>query len=199
MSTCFLVFASVGHFALDPGEPEGEGPPGTENDRKLSDKAAETVMIVFASLFIAAFASTWGPMVWSSVTELYPSRYRATCIGLAAASNWTIAFFVAFCTPFIMSDIDYLYGYMFAGCCAAASATVYFFLIEPKGRGREELDTMYLAGVKPWESAKWVAPAKGTLRGKKENAGVEEESAGTPEERPTAGGTNEEDDRTENV
>lgn len=199
MSACFLVFASVGHFALNPGEPEGEGQPGTENERKSSDKAAGTVMIVFASLFLAAFASTWGPMVWSSVAELYPSRYRATCIGLAAASNWIFAFFIAFCTPFIISDIDYLYGYVFAGCCAAASATVYFFLIEPKGRGLEELDTMYLAGVRPWESAKWVAPLKGNLQEKKENPGVEEESAGTPEERPTAGGTYEKDDRTGNV
>ena len=51
MCMCFLVFASVGHFALDQQDPE-------------RSPTAGAVMIVFACLFIAAFASTWGPMVW---------------------------------------------------------------------------------------------------------------------------------------
>ena len=49
---CFMVFASVGHFALDQETPQ-------------NTPTAGTVMIVFACLFIAAFASTWGPMVWT--------------------------------------------------------------------------------------------------------------------------------------
>ena len=50
MCMCFLVFASVGHFALDPQDP-------------TRTPKAGAAMIVFACLFIAAFASTWGPMV----------------------------------------------------------------------------------------------------------------------------------------
>ena len=34
---------------------------------------AGAAMIVFASLFIAAFASTWGPMVWVRIIE-FPSE-----------------------------------------------------------------------------------------------------------------------------
>lgn len=147
MCVCFLVFASVGHFALDQQNP-AESP------------KAGAAMIVFACLFIAAFASTWGPMVWGVTAELYPARYRAVCMSLAIGSNWTWVFMIAFFTPFITSAIDYRYGYVFAACCAAASATVYFFLLEPKGRTMEELDTMYLQRVKPWESSSWVAPPR---------------------------------------
>ena len=147
MCMCFLVFASVGHFSLDQRDP-------------TRTPTAGTVMIVFACLFIAAFASTWGPMVWSVTSELYPARYRATGMAIATASNWSWNFYIAFVTPFVTTKIDFAYGYVFAGCCAAASITVYFFVIEPQGRTLEELDTMYVLHVKPWESSTWVAPER---------------------------------------
>jgi hypothetical protein len=64
----------------------------------------------------------------------------------------------SFFTPFITKAIDFRYGYVFAGCNLAAGIGVYFFVIEGQGRTIEEIDTMYLLGVKPWESAKWVMP-----------------------------------------
>ena len=142
---CFLVFASVGSFALDQETPQ-------------NTPAAGTAMIVFACLFIAAFASTWGPMVWTVTAELYPSRYRAQCMAMSTASNWTWNFLIAFFTPFITGAIDFRYGYVFAACCAAAAITVYFFLLEAQGRTLEEVDSMYLLHVKPWKSQQYVPP-----------------------------------------
>jgi SP family sugar:H+ symporter-like MFS transporter len=76
MFVCFLVFASVGHFALD------------QEDAQNTPEAA-SAMIAFACLFIAGYAMSWAPIVWAIVGELYPSRYRAQAMGLATASNWT--------------------------------------------------------------------------------------------------------------
>jgi SP family sugar:H+ symporter-like MFS transporter len=115
-------------------------------------------MIVFACLFIVAFASTWGPMVWTVTGEMYPYRHRATCMSISTASNWTWNFLLAFFTPFITSAIDFRYGYVFAACCLGAAATVYFFLLESSGRTLEEIDTMYILHVKPTKSSKWQAP-----------------------------------------
>lgn len=115
-------------------------------------------MIVFACLFIAAFASTWGPMVWTVTGEMFPYRHRATCMSLSTASNWIWNFLLAFFTPFITSAIDFRYGYVFAACCLAAAVTVYFFLLESSGRTLEEIDTMYLLHVPPTKSKKWQAP-----------------------------------------
>ena len=39
-----------------------------------------------------------------------------------------------------------------------AVTVVYLFVIEGQGRTLEEIDTMYILHVKPWESSKWVAP-----------------------------------------
>ena len=140
---CFLVFASLGHFALDRDAPE--------RTPKIGG-----AMIAFACLFIAAFASTWGPMVWTTTSEMFPSRYRAQCMAVSTASNWTWNFLLAYFTPYITAAIDFRYGYVFAACCAAASVTVYFFLIEAQGRTLEEIDNMYLVGVKPWKSKRYV-------------------------------------------
>ena len=51
MFIMFLIFASVGHFALDRDTPE-------------NTESAATAMIVMASFFIFGFATTWGPMIW---------------------------------------------------------------------------------------------------------------------------------------
>ncbi|KAB8235344.1 general substrate transporter [Aspergillus alliaceus] len=145
MFICFMIWASIGHFALDL-----ENPPNTPK--------SGTAMIVFTCFFIVGFATTWGPIVWAICGEMYPARYRAVCIGLATAANWTWNFLISFFTPFISSAIDFAYGYVFAGCCLAAVFIVFFFVNETQGRTLEEVDTMYVLHVKPWKSSSWVPP-----------------------------------------
>lgn len=62
---------------------------------------------------------------------------------------------LSFFTRFITDDIDYFYGLVFAGCCAALVLFVFFFVIETKDRTLEEIDTMYLTHVNPIKSASW--------------------------------------------
>ncbi|KAE8150473.1 monosaccharide transporter [Aspergillus avenaceus] len=149
MFICFMIFASVGHFSLDREDP-------------TRTKTAGVVMVVFACLFILGFASTWGPMVWTIIAELYPSEYRARAMSLATASNWLWNFLLAFFTPFITSAIDFRLGYVFAGCLFLAAGLVYFAVIEGQGRTLEEIDTMYVMKVKPWRSSKFVFPEMST-------------------------------------
>lgn len=72
MCVCFLIFAFVGHFEL--------------YNIAHPSASAGNVLIVFTCFFICAFATTWGPLVWAVVGELYPARYRATCMALATVS-----------------------------------------------------------------------------------------------------------------
>ncbi|KAJ5175765.1 uncharacterized protein N7482_001642 [Penicillium canariense] len=148
MLVMFLIFASLGHFKLDVDHPEN-----TPNIGKG--------MIVVTCFFIAAFAMTWGPMVWAIVAELFPSKYRAKGMALATASNWGWNFVISFFTPFITGAIDFAYGYVFAGCLFVAILVVYFFVIEGKGRTLEELDYMYVNKVSPWKSSSFEFPQHG--------------------------------------
>ncbi|KAL5049070.1 hypothetical protein BDW71DRAFT_195553 [Aspergillus fruticulosus] len=148
MFICFMIFASIGHFMLDVDHPENTPGPGKG-------------MVVVASFFVLFYATTWGPIVWSIVAELFPSKYRAKGMALATASNWLWNFLIgcfSFFTPFITGAIDFAYGYVFAGCLLVAVFVVYFFVIEGKDRTLEELDWMYVNHVKPWESSKYEIP-----------------------------------------
>lgn len=156
MTVCFVIFASVGHFSLDVNEPSNTPKQGI-------------ALIVMATLFILGYATTWGPMVWTLIAEIYPSKYRAKGMALATASNWTWNFLIAFFTPFITNKFDFALGYVFAGCNLAAGILVYLFVIEGQGRTLEEIDTMYLEHVNPRKSAKWTPPsAKEMARIRKE-------------------------------
>ncbi|KAG5919676.1 hypothetical protein E4U61_000699 [Claviceps capensis] len=141
MMMCFFIYAFVGHFALDPDNPA------------LTPKAG-SALVTFSCLAIAAFAVSWGPLVWAVNAELYPSRFRSTCMGLATASNWLWNFLISFFTRFITDEIDYLYGLVFAGCCAALVLIVFFFVIESKDRSLEEIDAMYVQRVNPITSGR---------------------------------------------
>ncbi|TKA64035.1 hypothetical protein B0A49_07358 [Cryomyces minteri] len=148
MCMCFLVFSFVGHFQLDHARPQ-------------NTPQAGNLMIIFTCFFIFAFATTWGPMVWAVVAEMYPARYRAKCMALATASNWLFNFLISFFSIFITNKIDYLYGLVFAGCCLALFFVVFFFMMETKGRSLEEIDTMYVLGIDPIDSANWDSKAAG--------------------------------------
>lgn len=77
-------------------------------------------------------------------------------MSISTASNWVWNFLIAFFTPFITGAIDFRYGYVFAACCLAAAVTVHLFLLETQRKTLEEIDTMYILGVKPWKSSKYV-------------------------------------------
>lgn len=161
MFVCFMIFASVGHFALDVATPS-------------NTPAAGIALIVMAALFILGYATTWGPMIWTLIAEIYPSKYRAKAMALATASNWTWNFVIAFCTPFVTADIDFALGYVFAGCNLVAGVMVYFFVIESQGRTLEEVDTMYIEHVNPRTSAKWTPPPAEEMARIRKEAGTEE-------------------------
>lgn len=56
MGMCLFIYAFVGHYQLDQVNPQ-------------STPQAGNIMIVFTCLFIAAFATTWGPLVWAIVVS----------------------------------------------------------------------------------------------------------------------------------
>ncbi|KAL3961033.1 hypothetical protein ACCO45_006150 [Purpureocillium lilacinum] len=158
MFVCLMIFASVGHFVLDVDDPASTPTPGI-------------VLIVFGSLFVLGFATTWGPMIWTIQAELaWPSAPPATGSGTFASAS---------SPPFIVKAIDYSYGYVFAGCNFVAALLVYFFVVEGQGRTLEEIDTMYLEGVKPWRSTGWEPPSAEHMARLRRQAGVDLEDGGS--------------------
>ncbi|GAA5914769.1 sugar porter family MFS transporter [Sporobolomyces salmoneus] len=129
---------------------------GTVRD-PITDQGIGKLMIVSTCLFIAGYATTWAPGVWTLVGETPRNDARAKTGALATSSNWLFNFLLAFCTPFITQRINYSYGFVFAGCNLAGAVIVFFFLYESSNLSLENVDRMYNdPNCKPWTSKKWI-------------------------------------------
>ncbi|KAI9214868.1 hypothetical protein DS838_000199 [Geotrichum bryndzae] len=128
MLVSFLIFASLGSFALYTDNNDPNGP---------ADAPIGRAMIFFACLYIFGFATTWAPLAFVVVSEIFPQRIRPK--GMALGTN-----------------IGYKYGYVFSGCVLFSLFFVYFCIHETQGMTLEDIDTMYGTGVKPWKSPKYV-------------------------------------------
>ncbi|KAJ8090320.1 hypothetical protein PM082_018916 [Marasmius tenuissimus] len=138
-SAWLFVFAAAG-VARDP----------------TADPNIGKLMIVSACLFILGYATTWAPGVWILIGETFATRTRAKQGALSTASNWLWNFLLAFFTPFIVGDIKFAYGFVFAGCNLLGAVVVYFFLYESSDLTLEAVDEMYNdPNCKPWTSRKW--------------------------------------------
>ncbi|AAS53170.1 AFL204Cp [Eremothecium gossypii ATCC 10895] len=145
MAICMAIFASVGVTKL---WPNGEDQP--------SSKPAGNVMIVFTCIYIFFFATTWAPIAYVIISEIYPLRVKARAMALATAANWIWGFLIAFFTPRITSAIKFCYGYVFMGCLIFAFFYIFFFVPETKGLTLEDVDEMWQEGVVPWGSESWL-------------------------------------------
>lgn len=53
----------------------------------IAGKSAKAV-IALMYIFVGMYGLTWAPIGWIYCSEVFPLRYRAKGVGLAAASNW---------------------------------------------------------------------------------------------------------------
>lgn len=130
MAVCFLIYTLLGSFALSDGH-------GGERT------AVGGVMIAVTCAYIFGFASTWGPVAFVVVSELFPSRVKANSMSAATACNWFSNFLISLFSPFITKAIGFKYGFVFFGCLCAATLFVWFCLPETKGLQIHEVDAYY--------------------------------------------------------
>jgi SP family sugar:H+ symporter-like MFS transporter len=53
-----------------------------------SNQSAQSAEVAFVCIYIAFFASTWGPIAWVVTGEIFPLKVRAKAMSLSVASNW---------------------------------------------------------------------------------------------------------------
>ncbi|KAJ1568377.1 hypothetical protein HK096_006723 [Nowakowskiella sp. JEL0078] len=138
-----------------------------------SNASAQIVLIVFVCIYIFFFASTWGPIAWVIVGEIYPLNVRSKAMSMATASNWFWNFIIGLITPFMVnsgagnanlgSNVFFIWG----TTCAMCFVFVYFFVPETKGLSLEQIDEL-IENTTPRESTKYI-------KNLKENSGADVE------------------------
>ncbi|KAK9316827.1 general substrate transporter [Lipomyces starkeyi] len=119
----------------------------------VPEKSAAKAIIACNYLFVATFATTWGPGVWIYVSEIFPLKQRAIGNGFCGAFNWIFNFALAFFVPPAFQNIQWKTYLIFAVFCIAMATHVFFLFPETKGKTLEEIDIIWSEHIKPWKTA----------------------------------------------
>ena len=82
--------------------------------------SASKGIVACSYLFVATFATTWGPVSWTYPSEIFPAKVRAKAVSLATASNWTWNMALAFGVPPLLWKINWKMYMIFAAFNGAA-------------------------------------------------------------------------------
>jgi sugar porter (SP) family MFS transporter len=59
------------------------------------DEVVGKLLIFFTTIFVAAFASSWGPVAWVVCGETFPIRLSNLCVTLGTGANWLFNLIIA--------------------------------------------------------------------------------------------------------
>ncbi|KAJ3113918.1 hypothetical protein HDU96_002760 [Phlyctochytrium bullatum] len=111
--------------------------------------------IVGIYLFTFSFACTWGPVVWTYQSEIFPLRIRAKGTGLSTMSNWFWNFVIALFTPIVNTQIRWYFYLGFALFCFLMTLWTYHFIPETRGKTLEEMDDVFGDNMAVLSTGEW--------------------------------------------
>lgn len=118
-------------------------------------KGAGKVLIAFCTFFVAAFASSWGPVAWVVCGETFPLRISARCVTIGTGANWLFNLVIAFAAPQIQQKIGTGICFVWAGCLALDFLFAFFCVPETKGMSIEDIDELYQRNIPAFKSGKF--------------------------------------------
>lgn len=101
-------------------------------------------VLVTIFIYIAAFACTWGAVLWVYVAEIFSNKIRGHATSFAIFGNWTANALVSFTFPVMLSSLGapvtfFTYGLINMGMILF----VYRYVFETKGVALEEMEEFY--------------------------------------------------------
>ncbi|KAI7866456.1 general substrate transporter [Spinellus fusiger] len=109
----------------------------------LNSKPKADLVVACVYLFVAAFATSWGPLGWIYPAEIYPLRVRANAVSLSTASNWFFNWLLNFIVPLLMQRLRYGLYMLFAAFNFLMALHIYFAYPETKGFTLEEIEIVF--------------------------------------------------------
>ncbi|KAF9259071.1 AmMst-1 [Marasmius fiardii PR-910] len=122
--------------------------------------AGQKVLIAFVCVYIAFFASTWGPIAWVITGELFPLQIRAKAMSMSTASNWLWNFGITYATPYLVNrgpgsaGLESKVFFIWGSTCLCCAIFTLICVPETKGLSLEQIDLMY-QNTYPWKAGQY--------------------------------------------
>lgn len=152
MTWLFIVGALQQYY----GQPNTGPPTLNDDNRNISwvvyqNRPVSSAIVACSYLFVATFATTWGPVSWTYPAEIFPSKIRAKAVSLTTATNWFWNCVLAFAVPPLLWNINFKMYYVFGAFNAAAFIHMALMAPETKGFTLEEMDDVFNSGIPAWK------------------------------------------------
>ena len=120
--------------------------PSQPTDSPSAPSAAGTVTLVALVVYIASFAFSLGPVVWTVINEIFPRSIRGRGVSVATAANWGSAWLVSQFFLTLTGAIGEAGTFwLFAAMSAVAFVWIWRVLPETRGRSLEDIERMWTA------------------------------------------------------
>ncbi|MBZ5877346.1 sugar porter family MFS transporter [Chromohalobacter israelensis] len=109
---------------------------------QLSDSNGVLALIA-ANAYVFFFNSSWGPVMWVMLGEMFPNQVRGSGLAVAGLFQWVANFAITMTFPIMLASIGLTGAYGFYAICAVISI---FFVIKfvRETNGRELEDMAYV-------------------------------------------------------
>ena len=102
------------------------------------------LVLITIFVYIAAFASTWGAVLWVYVAEIFPNRIRGHATSFAVFGNWILNSIISFTFPVMLSSLGpantfFIYGIINLSMIFFISK----YIFETKGIPLEKMESIY--------------------------------------------------------
>ena len=117
------------------------------------EDANPMMIVVFLSIYVAAYSFTWAPLTWVIVGEIFPLVIRGRASGIASSFNWIGSFAVGLLFP-IMSALmsqDAVFA-IFGVICILGVIFIRARVPETRGRTLEDIETNSIPTQKAFAS-----------------------------------------------
>jgi sugar porter (SP) family MFS transporter len=98
------------------------------------------VALLAANLYVLAFGVSWGPAVWTMLSEMFPNRLRGSALAVAATAQWLANWLITVTFPVMLKNLGSALSYLvYATFGAVAIFFVMRYVKETRGRTLEEM------------------------------------------------------------
>ncbi len=104
-----------------------------------------TLVLIAILLYVASFAISLGPVMWTLISEIFPSKIKGIAISVVGFFNSLVSFSVTQVFPWELSNLGPTVTFaLYALLSFCAILFVYKFVIETKGRTLEEVEELLI-------------------------------------------------------
>ncbi|WP_372946374.1 sugar porter family MFS transporter [Muriicola sp.] len=104
-----------------------------------------SLVLIAILLYVASFAISLGPVMWTLISEIFPSKIKGIAISVVGFFNSLVSFSVTQVFPWELSNLGPTVTFaLYALLSFLAILFVYRFVIETKGRTLEEVEELLI-------------------------------------------------------